>query len=354
MKRNQFLDCAKGLLILLVTIGHALQFVVYQKGEGFWADPVFKAIYVFHMPLFMGISGYLAYSGIQRLRFLEFTLGKLKTYLVPVLAWAATYTLAKCLIEGWPGAYGLAEGLAGEFLGINLWFIWVLFGCLILTAAIKTIGRWFWMIYAVSSLAVLFLPEVGNLIVLKFMYPYFQVGYALAHFGTAGIMRFRKSIVGVAVLLSVLGYSLWTKETYIYISGMELTDGNLANVGLRYLTGFSASVVAVFLFKAMHQRLGGFQCDRISSLGRDSIFIYIIQVYFFSVLSRVVSKIHGPIDNFWLGLLVALVIGVVIALLCLFAGRTMSRSRVLAALYFGKYPRKPRPDAGIGSDQREA
>lgn len=213
MKRNQFLDYAKGLLILLVTIGHAIQFAVYQKAVGFWSDPVFKAIYVFHMPLFMGISGYLAYSGIQKARFAGFTLGKVKTYLLPILAWATTYALAKCLIEGWPGVYEFASGLLWEFIDIRLWFLWALFGCLILTASIRALGRAFWPLYAVSSVAILFLPELGNFIMLKYMYPYFQAGYVLACFGTDGVMRFKKWIVGVSLILSVVGYALWTKHT---------------------------------------------------------------------------------------------------------------------------------------------
>lgn len=119
------------------------------------------------MPLSTGISGYLDYSGLRKLEFLEFTLGELKTYLVPILAWATTYALANCLIEGWSRPYEFGAALLAEFFGIRLWFIWVLIGCLIPTAAIKMIGRWFWMIYATSTLAVPFLPEVGDFIALK-------------------------------------------------------------------------------------------------------------------------------------------------------------------------------------------
>ena len=63
-KRNPFLDFLKGILIVLVTTGHTLQFLVHQ-GQGFWSDPMLKAIYMFHMPLFMGVSGYVSYRGLQ-------------------------------------------------------------------------------------------------------------------------------------------------------------------------------------------------------------------------------------------------------------------------------------------------
>ena len=350
MNRNRFLDYAKGLLILLVTIGHAIQFAVYQKGEGFWDDPVFKAIYVFHMPLFMGISGYLAWSGIQKARLLPFTFGKVKAYLVPILAWATTYSYAKCLIEGWPGLREFGGGLLFEFLD-SLWFIWTLFGCVILTASFKALGRWFWMIYALSTIGILFLPEVGDLILLKYMYPFFQTGYALAHFGHEGLMRWRKWILGTALGLSVIGYSLWTRDTYIYNSGMVLSAGNLGNVGLRYLTGFSASVLAVFLFEFLCSRTSSLLRDRVGSLGRDSIFIYIIQGYAYLAIGRLVGRIHGPIGQVWLGLAEALVVGVGVALVSVLVGRVMSRSRILAAVYFGKYPRKQGPSVARPSEE---
>lgn len=345
MKRNDFLDYVKGLLILLVTIGHSIQFAVYQELEGFWEDPVFKAIYVFHMPLFMGISGYLACPGIQKLKFGEFALGKMKSYLVPVFAWATTYTLAKCFIEGWPQPAELGAGLLKEFVGIRLWFIWALFCCLILTALIRSVGRWFWVIYVASTPAVLLLPEVGDLILLKFMYPYFQAGYAFAVFGVAGIIRHRAWVLAVAAVVSVLGYSLWTIETYIYNSGMGLSEGNLMNLVVRFVTGFSASVLVVFLFKLLY----GASAERlrvwVTAIGKDSIFIYIIQIYVFAIFTRVVSKVYGPIGHFWLGLVVALGFGLAITLACMWAGRTLSKSSILAAVYFGRYPKPAKPEA---------
>lgn len=69
--RNTFLDFAKGVLILLVVIGHAIQFVTYHNLD-FWGDPFFKAIYMFHMPLFMAIAGYLSHPGIIKSKLAPF------------------------------------------------------------------------------------------------------------------------------------------------------------------------------------------------------------------------------------------------------------------------------------------
>ncbi|MGY4327249.1 surface polysaccharide O-acyltransferase-like enzyme [Bradyrhizobium sp. LB7.2] len=57
--RDLSLDFAKGALIVLVIVGHLIQYVIYRD-DGFWYSPYYKSIYMFHMPLFMAISGYLS------------------------------------------------------------------------------------------------------------------------------------------------------------------------------------------------------------------------------------------------------------------------------------------------------
>lgn len=60
-QRDPYWDIIKGFTILLVIIGHSIQYhngeTYYEQGL-YWANPIFKFIYSFHMPLFMLISGY--------------------------------------------------------------------------------------------------------------------------------------------------------------------------------------------------------------------------------------------------------------------------------------------------------
>lgn len=61
MGRDISLDIAKGVLILLVVIGHGFQYAFgsnYGQSGLFFINPIYRAIYMFHMPLFMFISGY--------------------------------------------------------------------------------------------------------------------------------------------------------------------------------------------------------------------------------------------------------------------------------------------------------
>lgn len=57
-KRLIWADSLKGVLILLVVLGHAIQFTL---GESCYTDHMWDLIYSFHMPAFMAVSGFLAY-----------------------------------------------------------------------------------------------------------------------------------------------------------------------------------------------------------------------------------------------------------------------------------------------------
>ena len=54
--RDQFLDIAKGLAIILVVVGHVLQGSTERFDDLFW----FRVIYSFHMPMFVFLSGAVA------------------------------------------------------------------------------------------------------------------------------------------------------------------------------------------------------------------------------------------------------------------------------------------------------
>lgn len=58
VSRLLWADSLKGLLMILVILGHAIQ--VYMP-EACFHNHVWNLIYSFHMPAFMAVSGYFAY-----------------------------------------------------------------------------------------------------------------------------------------------------------------------------------------------------------------------------------------------------------------------------------------------------
>ena len=60
-KRLVWADSLRGILIVLVVLGHAIQVTM---GDKCYDNHLWNLIYSFHMPAFMAISGYLAYRPV--------------------------------------------------------------------------------------------------------------------------------------------------------------------------------------------------------------------------------------------------------------------------------------------------
>lgn len=100
--RNYLIDIIKGIAILLVVIGHNIQYgsdsSLRLTGD-FFEHPLYKFIYSFHMPLFTLISGYLCHirkNETDR----DYLLRKVKVYFIPIFSWVCIEFLIKTLTGG--------------------------------------------------------------------------------------------------------------------------------------------------------------------------------------------------------------------------------------------------------------
>lgn len=81
MQRLQYLDQMKGIAILLVVVGHVMQF-----SFGIHGSSVNGMLEIFNMPLFFYVSGYLAYKSITGFRsVLDRIIHKGKALVLPLL-----------------------------------------------------------------------------------------------------------------------------------------------------------------------------------------------------------------------------------------------------------------------------
>lgn len=114
-------DALKGWLIILVVLGHAIQ---YTLGEACEANHLWNIIYSFHMAAFMAVSGYVtfraegSYDGRTVLRTVWRRFAQL---MIPFAMW----TVITQLVVKRVGVENLGEYLLYPDKG--LWFLWVLF-----------------------------------------------------------------------------------------------------------------------------------------------------------------------------------------------------------------------------------
>jgi fucose 4-O-acetylase-like acetyltransferase len=119
-KRIDIIDALKGIAILLVVLGHAVQ----RNVTDFDSNVAFRLIYSFHMPFFMFLSGLVAsYSFDTPVK--TYLRKKFMALVVPFASW---YGLAY-FVNGAYHTVSLTNYIGRVFLSPDwgLWFLWVLF-----------------------------------------------------------------------------------------------------------------------------------------------------------------------------------------------------------------------------------
>lgn len=140
-ERRLDLDRAKGVAILLVVIGHIVAAEPPRGAE--WYDAPRYALYRFHMPLFLYLSGYVAWLtgaiGTPMAEMPRYAVKRARRLLLPFLLLGLVVLLGKLAMQEVVHvdnrAAGLLPGLRDLVLTTEdspatfIWFLWVLFLC---------------------------------------------------------------------------------------------------------------------------------------------------------------------------------------------------------------------------------
>lgn len=316
-KKNRELlpDVLRGFAICLVVLGHCIQEgsgQIYTLQEAYFDDRLYQLIYSFHMPLFMLVSGWLGWYSMRtaadRQEQRHILARRAATLLIPIFGWTALDIIRLFLRNayyGYPHA-GLMEGLLLyiEAALENLWFLWAVFWCFLI---VWCMHYWFqdalWL-YVAGFLLMFVIPDGLGLGAYKYMLPfyviafYFHEGMSAQKDNTAkeGVLsracRLLLSVyaqapivltiaVGVAWLL--LFAAFYDRDTFIYLTGYKLLGKDMIRQFVidtyRFLIGLLGSCFVLLLWKNILQVCKGYSFPVLSSLGRNSMGIYIVSGY---------------------------------------------------------------------------
>ncbi len=223
-KRLDYLDKAKGLLIILVVIGH-----IWQSG------PVFNVIYAFHMPAFFVISGIL----LQHTRSCEkpfgsFLKSKLYSIGIPFIFIEVLGVLTDLIRHGitlnWKGY--LYNTLSFHFNDPNLWFLMDLFLIEILFYFLIKLFRQRWLL--LLSVVVLyfvsrFLPTGNEYINTLRSALYYALFFSLGFCGSRCFLRFNAPVCAVsAAVVFLVGLLLGKSDGHtLSLKGMAFIASGL-------------------------------------------------------------------------------------------------------------------------------
>lgn len=226
--RNQFLDILKGILIISVVFGHALQYgsgsLLLSTGM-YWEHPLMRIIYSVHMPLFMGIAGYLSYFSLQKYSVLSYITRRWRQLFLPILVWATSLLCMKIILTGHiPHILQILTSILTTF-----WFLWAMLICSSLICLCEQIKNSKIKLAVYVGLLIIFActPDILWWNAHKFMFVCFLSGFYVAKYQFALHITWIKA--GMASVLWVISIMLFHKEAYIYTSGFSVVFTQFPN-----------------------------------------------------------------------------------------------------------------------------
>jgi fucose 4-O-acetylase-like acetyltransferase len=278
--RLGYVDALRGFAIVLVVLGHALQYTLAAPDE----DALYRLIYSFHMPLFMFLSGFV-HSGAKRSATAELRL-KSRALLLPFVAWLpVTFIWMQFGPDAPTPSIFLARVIASPDAG-GLWFLWVLFlinllvlaGRVVLPSKPLVTPGLFWLLL---NLIVLARPQ-SNVLGIKLLcwhFPFFVAGLLFRRHEGAKYLRTPMAIACGACFLALL--QGWTRTGAGTAGSLLTAEHGAAAVLLRHGFNYLTAFLAIFgLFKLFASAATGRLDKPLRQLGRISLEIYAVHIYF--------------------------------------------------------------------------
>ncbi|PBB39741.1 nodulation factor fucose acetyltransferase NolL [Mesorhizobium sp. WSM3868] len=341
--RDPSFDFAKGILITLVIIGHLLQYCIYRGTDAFWLSPYFKSIYIFHMPLFMAISGYLSSAAILRKPFIQGVRNRATQLLLPMLFWCALiWTLKSTVMVPTKSLTGGLLDLLNEVIG-TYWFIWAAFTSFVLVKFFTTFNRLSMWIISASAIAVAIAPITSSIIPsLRYTYPFYCLGFFFAQSKgwQESISWTHKSIF--LFLLSIAAFICllwWDKQTYAFNNLVLINDERSAKQVLLMFAGSAAASAVAMQFMLQCWRIG--YSTRIAhfvavELGQSTLLLYLVQ----GAVFRLTDFIQfGEVWNLTTRIVFASVLGVAIVVTAMAIRKFVGDLGYVSQIVVGAPPR---------------
>lgn len=345
MERNRNIDYVKGLLIVLVVLGHGMQFgfgSLYKDEELFFDDYLFRAIYTFHMPLFMFICGYLFYHSNHK----SFTIvikSKLRSIGIPWLA----YSIIIYVLTFWFSR--MDTFYFSHFIIMmrnSMWFLSsLLLNCFVVASVThlysnKGISQWILLILFILTFII---PENVIPDTHIFMFPYFLMGYWCyqkkldLHF----FLTNRYIMLALTCVFAITLF-IYDRELTIYRGGgMCIITNNgidfakFAKDVIRYLIGITNGLwflgISQLLIKIHYGN------EIITQLGRMTLAIYGFQCIAYVITTECLDRFRIVIPHNYV---TPSIMTILILILCKYIIILCQLNKYSSLLFLGKYNMK--------------
>lgn len=293
-------DSLKGWLMLLVILGHAIQ---SSLGADCDSNHLWNFIYSFHMPAFMAVSGWLAFSGIP----LDYSLDRYENackrrfsqLLVPFIVW----TFLASVLKGSFSFQSFFEKLL--YPDLSFWFLWVLFWiCVIFNLAqlVASKLKMNEMVLILGTCLLLFGVMVAMDIrvlgfqFLSYYFLFYTLGYCLHKYEETSLLKAMRKPYVMITLTLLWVFLAWGWSMHGLPSWMPVIP-HVPSALLQYAyRGFTALVAIVVMVGAAPVLLNGTGNlnKAICTLGVVSLGLYVVHL---SIMGYVVKGIQAVLPS---------------------------------------------------------
>ena len=331
--RNKELDILKSIAIILVVLGHCIQYGSgnqYLEEESFLNNILFKIIYSFHMPLFMLISGYLFYSSAQKYTTRELLKKKVVTILIPLLSFSIIDLTINILFKRTITFNIIFQTFFGK-----LWFLWAIIILSFITTFIKKFFKDNIIIYLILFILTFFVPTKFNIQLYAFLYPYFIIGYFSYKYKNIFIKNININIKYILNLIIFIFFIIllcfYNYHSYIYTSGMSIIN-NISQIFIdlyRLIIGIIGSTLVIITVINLCDKVRINKSNYILDIGRNTLGIYAISNFLFIIMKKITYNFDG-INYIYL-----IIEGFIVIMVCMLIIKIIRKNRILAKLLLG-------------------
>lgn len=330
MKRLIWADSLKGILIVLVVLGHAIQETLKM---GCFDNHVWNYIYSFHMPAFMAISGFVSFNrgGYKTTgEGLKIISRRFQQLMIPFIIWAL-------IRVAFNPSYTI-DTLINIFLypDGSYWFLWVLFFISVffvfgnwLSEKLKIKQEWVMGILCLLLAVLMVFVDIRffGFQFIAYYFLFYTIGYYLHKYNKI-LTDKTPLIVVLAVLWFVMAWFWNMHKLPNFLSSIPLPQA-LMQYAYRFLTAFVAIYV---LFGVSPKVLDNNEKwnSPMLRLGKISLGIYTTHIL---LMPFVVSIIMELIKDASLVVIIAFLVALAVSWLLVWL---MSKWKITARLLLGK------------------
>lgn len=337
-KRLAPFDFLKLFAIFLVIWGHCIMW--FQNG-GSAANPIFRIIYSFHMPLFMMVSGFFSYSSMN-LDFHSFILKKIRSLIYPCIIWGLFLLI---IYENTGLINHTSEPLHVNTVLIDFYWLsdfWFLKSCFICyTIAYcgfhSKLKKKYWM-----PLSIIISQGIASSFV-SFMYPCFLIGLLLRlnySFLTKITDNYIVLLSFFVIMLLYWNYNAWEYShgipSNLFVGDYKIWTNLIFFRIYRHLIGIIGGLSFIGLFlNLFSKQINSSFTNYLCNCGRYTLEIYIIQSILIEKILCNYIKLDF-LDPITFNFIVIPISSIAILLICIFISIITHKQRFLSLFLWGK------------------